>query len=192
MTHYPHIHMIVPGGGISLDGERWVSSRARFLLPVRVLAKLFRRLFLDNLQQLHASCLPSSPGAAAQEALGRVLQATALRVGSGARLFVAIHPPRRARYQRRILHRDRRVVTRHDEPQPAVEAMRLRPVGRHVPASVTRPTTTMSPAKSPCLPPSQHLHDAPTQLTCHQLSQVNPIPQSPHHLYSRSRILKSP
>ena len=55
MTHYPHIHMIVPGGGISLDGERWVSSRARFLLPVRVLAKLFRRLFLDNLQQLHAS-----------------------------------------------------------------------------------------------------------------------------------------
>jgi hypothetical protein len=47
--------MIVPGGGISLDGERWVSSRAGFLLPVRVLAKLFRRLFLANLQQLHAA-----------------------------------------------------------------------------------------------------------------------------------------
>jgi hypothetical protein len=83
-------------------------------------------------------------------------------------------------------------VTRHDEPQPAVEARRLRPVGRHVPASITRPTTAMSPAKSPCLPPSQHLHDAPTQLNYHQLSQVNPIPQSPHHSYSRSRILKSP
>ena len=208
MTHYPHIHMIVPGGGISLDGERWVSSRARFLLPVRVLAKLFRRLFLDNLQQLHASghlqffgdriCLIERRAFLRHLAPQRkkrwvvYLQATALRVGSGARLFVAIHPPRRARYQRRILHRDRRVVTRHDEPQPAVEAMRLRPVGRHVPASVTRPTTTMSPAKSPCLPPSQHLHDAPTQLTCHQLSQVNPIPQSPHHLYSRSKILKSP
>jgi len=54
MTHHPHIHMIVPGGGISLDGQRWVSSRARFLLPIRVLAKLFRRLLLDNLQQLHA------------------------------------------------------------------------------------------------------------------------------------------
>jgi Putative transposase len=54
MTHHPHIHMIVPGGGISLDGERWVSSRPAFLLPVRVLAKLFRRLFLANLQQLHA------------------------------------------------------------------------------------------------------------------------------------------
>ncbi|HJY58833.1 MAG TPA: IS91 family transposase [Streptosporangiaceae bacterium] len=55
MTHHPHIHMIVPGGGISLDGERWVSSRAGFLLPVRVLAKLFRRLFLAKLLQLHAA-----------------------------------------------------------------------------------------------------------------------------------------
>jgi hypothetical protein len=55
MTHHPHIHMIVPGGGISLDRERWVSSRARFLLPVRVLAKLFRRLFLAKLQQQHAA-----------------------------------------------------------------------------------------------------------------------------------------
>ena len=55
MTHHPHVHMIVPGGGISLDGERWVPSRAAFLLPVRVLAKLFRRLFLSGLRQLHAA-----------------------------------------------------------------------------------------------------------------------------------------
>jgi hypothetical protein len=55
ITHHPHIHMIVPGGGISLDAERWVSSRAGFLLPVRVLAKLFRRLFLAGLRQLHAT-----------------------------------------------------------------------------------------------------------------------------------------
>jgi hypothetical protein len=55
MTHHPHIHMIVPGGGISLDKTRWVSSGARFLLPVRVLTKLFRRLFLAKLQQLHAA-----------------------------------------------------------------------------------------------------------------------------------------
>jgi len=47
--------MIVPGGGISLDGARWVASRAGFLLPVRVLGKLFRRLFLAGLQQLHAT-----------------------------------------------------------------------------------------------------------------------------------------
>jgi len=54
LTHHPHIHMIVPGGGISLDGERWVSSRPAFLLPVRVLSKLFRRLFLAGLAELHA------------------------------------------------------------------------------------------------------------------------------------------
>jgi Putative transposase/Transposase zinc-binding domain len=53
MTHHPHIHMIVPGGGISLDGARWIASRPAFLLPVRVLAKLFRRLFLTQLLELH-------------------------------------------------------------------------------------------------------------------------------------------
>ena len=52
LTHHPHIHMIVPGGGISLDGKRWVSSRPAFLLPVRVLGKLFRRLFLNRLVEL--------------------------------------------------------------------------------------------------------------------------------------------
>ncbi|MGI4939039.1 MAG: IS91 family transposase [Janthinobacterium lividum] len=52
LTHHPHIHMIVPGGGISLDGQRWVSSRPAFLLPVRVLGKLFRRLFLTRLVEL--------------------------------------------------------------------------------------------------------------------------------------------
>ncbi|MGX1101572.1 IS91 family transposase [Amorphus sp. MBR-141] len=53
MTHHPHVHMIVPGGGISLDGKGWVSSRPAFLLPVRVLGKLFRRLFLTRLLTLH-------------------------------------------------------------------------------------------------------------------------------------------
>jgi hypothetical protein len=53
MMHHPHIHMVVPGGGISLDGERWISSRPAFLLPVRVLSKLFRRLFLTRLCELH-------------------------------------------------------------------------------------------------------------------------------------------
>ena len=55
LTHHPHIHMIVPGGGISLDGQRWVSSRPAFLLPVRVLGKLFRRLFLTRLVELHTA-----------------------------------------------------------------------------------------------------------------------------------------
>jgi hypothetical protein len=53
LTHHPHVHMIVPGGGIALDGERWLSSRPAFLLPVRVLSKLFRRLFLTRLLELH-------------------------------------------------------------------------------------------------------------------------------------------
>jgi hypothetical protein len=53
MTHHPHIHMIVPGGGIARDGSRWISSRPAFLLPVRVLGKLFRRLFLAGLLTLY-------------------------------------------------------------------------------------------------------------------------------------------
>ena len=53
LTHHPHIHMVVPGGGISLDGEHWVSARPAFLLPVRVLGALFRRLFLNRLLSLY-------------------------------------------------------------------------------------------------------------------------------------------
>jgi len=53
MTHHPHVHMIVPGGGISPDGERWVACRPGFFLPVRVLSRLFRRLFLEKLIATH-------------------------------------------------------------------------------------------------------------------------------------------
>jgi hypothetical protein len=55
LTHHPHIHMIVPGGGISLDDNKWVSCRPRFLLPVQVLSRLFRRLFLQKLVAAHKS-----------------------------------------------------------------------------------------------------------------------------------------
>ena len=55
MTHHPHLHMIVPGGGISLDGKHWVRCRPGFLLPVRVLSRLFRRLFLAGLADAHAA-----------------------------------------------------------------------------------------------------------------------------------------
>jgi hypothetical protein len=58
LTHHPHVHVIVPGGGISLDGERWISCRPGFFLPVRVLSRLFRRLFLAKLVAAHdAGCL---------------------------------------------------------------------------------------------------------------------------------------
>jgi hypothetical protein len=53
LTHHPHVHGIVPGGGLSLDGERWVSCRPGFFLPVRVLSRLFRRRFLEALAQAH-------------------------------------------------------------------------------------------------------------------------------------------
>src|SRR6202165_5376801 len=49
LTHHPHLHCIVPGGGLSPDGERWISCRPGFFLPVRVLSRLFRRLFLQHL-----------------------------------------------------------------------------------------------------------------------------------------------
>ena len=50
MTHHPHVHGIVPGGGLSLDAQRWVGCQPGFFLPVRVLSRLFRRLFLQALQ----------------------------------------------------------------------------------------------------------------------------------------------
>src|SRR6201987_3237661 len=53
MVHHPHVHMIVPGGGISLDGSHWVSRRPRYLLPVRVFSKLFRGLMLAKLLAAH-------------------------------------------------------------------------------------------------------------------------------------------
>ena len=54
LTHHPHVHCIVPGGGLSPDGQRWISCRPRFFLPVRVLSRLFRRLFLERLAEAHA------------------------------------------------------------------------------------------------------------------------------------------
>jgi Transposase zinc-binding domain/Putative transposase len=49
MTHHPHVHMIVPGGGLSADGKRWIACKPNFLLPVLVLSRLFRRLMLEKL-----------------------------------------------------------------------------------------------------------------------------------------------
>jgi hypothetical protein len=65
LTHHPHIHMIVPGGGLSLDGERFVPCRGRrrrFFLPVRVLSRLFRRLTLEKLAAAHSKGLLTFKG----------------------------------------------------------------------------------------------------------------------------------
>jgi predicted RNA-binding Zn-ribbon protein involved in translation (DUF1610 family) len=53
LTHHPHVHGIVPGGGLSPDGERWIACKPGFFLPVRVLSRLFRRRFLEELDQAH-------------------------------------------------------------------------------------------------------------------------------------------
>ena len=52
LTHHPHVHGIVPGGGLAADGKTWIACRPGFFLPVRVLSRLFRRRFLEGLQQL--------------------------------------------------------------------------------------------------------------------------------------------
>ena len=108
LTHHPHLHMIVPGGGIALDGTRWVSSRPGFFLPVRVLSRLFRRLFLHRLSAAHktASVLRQShfarrcpglrrlSGAAAQDRMGRLFKAPVRRTRGDAGLSLPLYPPR--------------------------------------------------------------------------------------------------
>jgi hypothetical protein len=55
LTHHPHLHVIVPGGGLSPDGSRWIACKPCFFVPVRVLSRLFRRLFLEGLAALRAA-----------------------------------------------------------------------------------------------------------------------------------------
>ena len=110
LTHHPHVHMIVPGGGVSLDGQRWAACRPGFFLPVRVLSRLFRRLFLESSssptppggcvlwrarQSRGPRRLRAISGAVTQGRMGG-LQQTPLRWPRGrAGLSVALHPPRR-------------------------------------------------------------------------------------------------
>src|SRR5260370_2452739 len=55
LTHHPHVHIVVPGGGLSLDGSKWIACRPRYFLTVKVLSALFRRLFLEMLVATHHS-----------------------------------------------------------------------------------------------------------------------------------------
>ena len=67
LHHHPHVHCVVPGGGPSLDGTHWIACRPGFFLPIRVLSRLFRRLFLDELRAAEyrlgffRSCRPRNP-----------------------------------------------------------------------------------------------------------------------------------
>jgi Zn finger protein HypA/HybF involved in hydrogenase expression len=77
MSHHPHLHCIVPGGGLSTDGQHWAHCRKGFFLPVRVLSRLFRRLFIEQLQkafdqkrlQFHASLSSLEDGQAFKQFL---------------------------------------------------------------------------------------------------------------------------
>ncbi len=53
LTHHPHVHGIVPGGGVAANGERWVACKPGYFLPVRALSRLFRRRFLEELDAAH-------------------------------------------------------------------------------------------------------------------------------------------
>lgn len=55
LLHHPHLHCVVPGGGLSRDGNRWIACKPGFFLPVRVLSRLFRRLFLEHLEKTFAA-----------------------------------------------------------------------------------------------------------------------------------------
>ena len=111
MTHHPHVHMIVPGGGISPDGKRWIAARPNFFLPVLVLSRLFRRLMLEKLAAAHEAGKLAFFGEHAHLADAKAFAAflaplkrtrwfvyskrPVRRAQGGARLPVALHPPRR-------------------------------------------------------------------------------------------------
>ena len=111
MTHHPHVHMIVPGGGLSADGTKWIACRKNFFLSVRVLSRLYRRLILEGLARLHdagklqffgdhadladRAAFDAIPQTAAQNRLGGLRQGTLRRTQSRAGISVALHAPGR-------------------------------------------------------------------------------------------------
>ena len=110
LTHHPHVHVIVPGGGLSPDGGRWIACKPGFFLPVRVLSRLFRRLFLEGLVALHtagrlAFCgdlAPLSDQRAFHAALAP-LRRSACRVGGDVAIPTP-HRPGRAAFPHPVLH----------------------------------------------------------------------------------------
>ncbi len=108
LTHHPHVHGIVPGGGLALDADRWVPCKPGFFLPVRVLSRLFRRRFLEELERAHRDGQLQFFGeharfgrcrricrlarTAASMRVGRLRQAPLRWTRAGSRLSVALYP----------------------------------------------------------------------------------------------------
>jgi hypothetical protein len=110
LTHHPHAHIIVPGGGISPDGQQWIACRPNFFLPVRVLSRLFRRLFLEKLTAAydagHLHFFGDHAGLAKPEAFGAYLmplRRTECRVGGDVAIPTP-HRPGRADFPHPVLH----------------------------------------------------------------------------------------
>ena len=111
LEHHPHVHYIVPAGGLALDGSRWIDSSRRFFLPVHALSRVFRGKFVAGLKQLFAqerasvSWLTTVPGrsrlllqlppATVPAGLGRLRQATLRRRRTCSQLPGPLHPSRR-------------------------------------------------------------------------------------------------
>ena len=109
LDHHPHVHCIVPGGGIAPDGERWIACKPGFFLPVRVLSRLFRRLFLQYLDATFAAgelqffsglaelkaaaAFAGISGSPAQARMGGLCQAPIRRTVTSSRLPCAIYAP---------------------------------------------------------------------------------------------------
>jgi hypothetical protein len=101
LSYHPHLHCIVPGGGPSPDGTRWIACRPNFFLPVRVLSRLYRRLFLQALRAAFdagqrrpgrsAGLRPASHRSQSSR-LGCLRQAALRRAGTGAGLSEPVHP----------------------------------------------------------------------------------------------------
>ena len=127
LTHHPHVHMIVPGGGLSLDGSMWIACRPRYFLTVQVLSALFRRLFLEMLIAAHdagrlqffgESCAARRQGcvrclsrAPAQDRLGGLCQGAVRRAPAKCCAILSRYTHRVAISNRRLVSADETGVT---------------------------------------------------------------------------------
>jgi Putative transposase/Transposase zinc-binding domain len=123
LNHHPHVHMIVPGGGISLDGERWIACRPDFLLYVGVLSRLFRRLVLEKLTAAHRAGALQFFGKHAALANGRAFAAYLAPLHNSKWVVYCKHPfggPEEvlrylARYTHRVAISNRRLISLDDK-----------------------------------------------------------------------------
>ena len=119
LTHHPHVHMIVPGNGFSLDGERFIPCRRRFFLPVRVLSRLFRHLFLERL-------------AATYEQGRLILEGSLSTLASPAAFAAVLRPLRRKNW---FVYAKRPFAG----PKAVLAYSSARPMGRHFEYEAHRP-----------------------------------------------------